>query len=267
MRFLLQLGLVLIMITSFLVSGMTLSYEQSSKTYHCTASQPCDYLVCGDHICAPGEFAQLKATISQAQRGNQTSSVPMNMTGGNMTSGNMTTSQSTGTVIGGKMTYEDVASDGTIVIVRSAHPISGQPLNLGIGFFGANRNAIPNQNYAITITQDNSTVLSKSNGYASSGIDLLTTFPLSSSDPINLQVTLNGIGPSTADPSTWTGVKGETLTFSQGPEDLPGTDLTTQTSTATNTVPEFGTAASIVLAIAVLSIIVFVAKTRTIPRI
>jgi predicted secreted protein with PEFG-CTERM motif len=175
-----------------------------------------------------------------------------------------------------------VASDGTIVIVRTSHPITGQSLNLGIAFFGSNRNAIPNQNYAITITQDNSIVLSKSNAYASSGIDTLTTFRLPSSDPINMQVTLNGIGPSTADPSTWTGVKGEVLTFSQGPQGTTNMTSTTSTTNMTTTtpttnmtapastnatVPEFGSAASIVLATAILSIILFASKTRVIPRI
>jgi len=40
----------------------------------------------------------------------------------------------------------------------------------------------------------------------------------------------------------------------------------TSTSTANSTVPEFGPVASIVLAIAVMSMIVFVAKTRAIPK-
>ena len=119
-------------------------------------------------------------------------------------------------------------------------------------------------------------MLSNSNAHTNTGIDTLTTFRLPSSDPLNIQVTLNGIGPSTADPSTWTGVKGEVLSFSQGPQGMTNMTSTTtnMTSTATNmtttstnaTVPEFGSAASVVLVIAVLSIIVFAAKTRVIPR-
>lgn len=269
MKLLPILGLVIFLVTSFLVSDMTSASAQSSKTYHCTSANPCNYQVCGDHICAPGEFAQMKTQNNQAQMGNKTSVTSMNMTGGNMT----TTSQSTGTIIGGKVSYEDIASDGTIVVVRTGHPITGQPLNLWVGFFGSNRNAIPNQNYAITVTQDNGTVLSKSNAYASSGIDSLITFPLSSSDPINIQVTLNGVGPSTADPSTWTGVKGEVLPFSEGPIATTTTNMTATTSNMTETtpasnnatVPEFGPVASIVLAIALISVVVIATK-RVIPR-
>jgi len=44
------------------------------------------------------------------------------------------------------------------------------------------------------------------------------------------------------------------------------TTTTNDTSTANSTVPEFGPVASIVLAIAVMSMIVFVAKTRAIPK-
>ncbi len=78
-----------------------------------------------------------------------------------------------------------------------------------------------------------------------------------------MQVTLNGIGSSTADPSTWTGVKGEVLTFSQGPQ---GTTNMTVPASTNATVQEFGSSASIVLVISVLSIMVFAAKTRVILR-
>jgi len=270
MKFLLMLGLVIVLVTSFLVSNMTSASAQSAKTYGCTYNNPCNYQVCGDHICAPGEFAQMKAQNNQAQMGNKTSVTPQNIT-----SGNMATGPSTSTIIAGVATYEDVASDGTTVIVRTSHPISGQPLNLGIGFFGSNRNAIANQNYAITITQDNSIVLSKSNANSNSGIDSLTTTPLSSSDPINIQVTLNGVGPSTADPSTWTGVKGEVLPFSEGQLETVTTsnmtattpNMTATTPTSNNAaVPEFGPVASVVLAIAVISVVVIATKTRVIPR-
>jgi hypothetical protein len=269
MKFLLILGLAIVLVTSFLVTDLTSASAQSAKTYHCTYNNPCNYQVCGDHICAPGEFAQMKAQNNQAQMGNKTSVTPQVIT-----SGNMATGPSTSTIIAGVATYEDVASDGTTVIVRTSHQISGQPMSLGIGFFGSNRNAIANQNYAITITQDNSIVLSKSNANANSGIDSLTTTPLSSSDPINIQVTLNGVGPSTADPSTWTGVKGEVLTFSEGQLETATTNMTATTSNMTVTtptsnnaaVPEFGPVASAVLAIAVISVVVIATKTRVIPR-
>ena len=81
-------------------------------------------------------------------------------------------------------------------------------------------------------------------------------------------VTLNGVGPTTADPSTWTGVKGEVLGFSQVTDvktpTMPMSNMTMPQQNAT--VPEFGSVASIVLAIAVLSVVVFAVKTRIIPK-
>jgi len=258
MRFLLLLGLAMVLSMSFIISYTPTVL--AAVTNHCTSSNPCDFQVCGDHICAPGEFDKLRAQVSAAQRGSTESS--------NMTSGNMTTNQSTGTVIGGVVSYVDRASDGTVVLIRAAHPISGQPLSLGIGFFTTNNNAISNQNYAITVTQDNAIVFSNSNAHTDSGINTMTTLPLSSSNPISIEVTLNGIGPATADSSTWVGVKGEALDFLQGPAETT-TAAPVETTTAEpleNAVPEFGPVASIVLAIAILSVVVFAAKTRTIPR-
>ena len=178
----------------------------------------------------------------------------------------------TGNVIGGKIGYKAQASDGTTVLVITTAPISGQPLVLGIGFQDSNGNFVKHQNYAITVTQDNNTVLSVPNGHTHTGTDTQTTQPLSSTDQISIQLTLNGVGLPTADPSTWTGVKGEVLTFSQvgsttpAPSNQAGIPLGPPYAAGNATVPEFGPVASIVLAIAVLSVVVFAAKTRVIPK-
>lgn len=244
--------MVIVLSTSLIISNVTAAIPQTSR--HCTSTYPCNYKVCGDHICASGEYDQLRTKVIEAQKGGSTA--PSNMTLANMT----TTIPLSGTVKAGVVSYIDQASDGTIVLVRTSHPTSGQPLPLGIGFFTADRNyAIQHQNYAITVIQDNVTVFSHLQGYTQTGYDTLTT-TLSSSDPIRVEVTLNGVGLPSADPSTWTGVKGEVLDFLQGPEDII-TAAPVQTP-----VPEFGPVASIVLAIAVLSIVLFTAKTRTIPR-
>ncbi len=252
MKYLLQLLLAAILITSFLISETA----SAQTPRHCTSTTPCDYMVCGDHICSTGEFQAQKDAMLAAQRGNYTIT-PWT----NMTSGNMTMTQSAGTVYASIVSYEDVASDGTIVIVRTTHPIAGQPLALGIGFFHGNGDAIRNQNYAITIAQSSDVVLSNSQGYAASGMETLTTHPMySSTIPLSIQVTLRGVGASSADPSTWIGVKGETLNFAQPPiseSKITISNMTTITTVVNAPVPEFGPVALIVLAIAVLSIIVF----------
>ena len=189
----------------------------------------------------------------------------------------------TGSIIGGKIGYKAQASDGTTVLVITAAPISGQPLVLGIGFKDSTGNFVKHQNYAITVTQDNNTVLSVPYGHTHTGTDTQTTSRLSSTDQISIQVTLNGVGLPTADPSTWTGVKGEVLSFSQVTPTTPAVPMSNMTNATAPgnqsgiplgppyaagnaTVPEFGPVASIVLAIAVLSVVVFAAKTRVIPR-
>jgi predicted secreted protein with PEFG-CTERM motif len=166
--------------------------------------------------------------------------------GGAATSSTTTSSTATGGMSGMAMLTAK-ASDGTTITISTSGTTSGQPLTLAISFTDANGNKIHHQNYAINVTQNGNNVLSNSAGHTHTGDDTQTSANLSSSDPVDVQITLNGIGLPTADPSTWTGVKGETLSF-------------------THIVPEFGPVASIVLAIAVLSIVVFAAKTRVIPR-
>jgi hypothetical protein len=162
------------------------------------------------------------------------------------TTGSNTTGTSGGT--NGMTMLTATASDGTTVTVNTAGPVNGQPLSLTISFADASGNKIHHQNYAITATQDGNTILSNSAGHTHTGDDTQTSSTnLSSADPVDIQITLNGIGLPTVDPTTWTGVKGEVLIF-------------------THIVPEFGPVASIVLAIAVMSMVVFVAKTRGIPK-
>jgi predicted secreted protein with PEFG-CTERM motif len=163
------------------------------------------------------------------------------------------TIDSAGNIIDIQTEYTAKASDGTSVVITTTSFTTGQPLVLGIKFNDTNGNFVKHQNYAITVMQDNNTILSNPHGHTHTGMDIQVTQPLSSTDQINIQMTLLGVGLPTNDPSTWTGVKGEVLSFSQ--------------TTSTNaTVPEFGPVASIVLAIAVLSVVVFAAKTRVIPR-
>ncbi len=149
---------------------------------------------------------------------------------------------------GGMTTLTAKASDGTTVAISTSGPVNGQPLSIAISFMDASGNKIHHQNYAISVIQDGNNVLSNSAGHTHTGDDTQTSSTnLSSADPIDVQITLNGIGLPTVDPATWTGVKGETLSF-------------------THIVPEFGPVASIILAIAVMSMVVFVAKTRGIPK-
>lgn len=225
------------------------AFGQSTISHHCTASQPC-VDICGDHVCAPGELAQLKAKAAQPPVTNAT------------TPSTSVAIPSTGVNIGGVVSYMDVASDGTAVVVRTGHPLSGQPLAIGLAFKDANENFVQHQNYAITVTQDNNVVFSNPAGHTHSGTDSVTTVALSSNDPVNITVTLNGVGLPTADPSTWTGVKGEVLVFSQvldikTPAPVENMTNSTTSAPAVNaTVPEFGPIVGMIIVISVISSIV-----------
>ena len=238
---------------------MTASAQSVLPGRHCTSSQPC-VQICGDHVCAPGELAQMKMQSTQTQRAINT----------NGTSTSTMSAPSTGVIIGGKISYMDQASDGSAVIVRTGHPISGQPLAIIVGFKDVNDNFVQHQNYAITVSQDGNTVLSNPNGHTHTGTDTQTTSALSSGNPVDITLTLNGIGLPTSDPSTWTGVKGEVFNFTHVTDvanaTAPMSNMTTTAPADNATVPEFGPVASIVLAIAVLSMVVFAAKTRIIPK-
>ena len=170
---------------------------------------------------APGAAPGSNQTVTPSTPNNRSSTI---------------TPGTTGSVVGGIMAYMAKASDGTVVVVRAAHPISGQPLALGIAFKGNTGNFVQHQNYAMNVTQNNATVLSVSTGHTHTGTDTQTTFALTSSNPITIHVTLNGVGLPTADPSTWTGVKGEVLSFGQAASDttmVPSSNMTTTTSTPT----------------------------------
>jgi hypothetical protein len=249
------LGLLIISIVLCVTPEIAImsAFAQSTISRHCTASQPC-VDICGDHVCAPGELAQLKAKAAQASVNNTAT-----------TSVSTVTIPSTGVNIGGVVSYMDVASDGTAVVVRAGHPLSGQPLAIGLAFKDANENFVQHQNYAITVTQDNNVVFSNQVGHTHTGTDSITTVALSSNDPVNISVTLNGVGLPTADPSTWTGVKGEVLVFSQVLDVKTPTPIvqvenmtnsTTSVSTENAAVPEFGPIVGMIIMISIFGSIV-----------
>ena len=151
---------------------------------------------------------------------------------------------------GGAMTMvQGMSTDGSTQVTINttpAAPVSGQPLSIALTFKNANGNPIKHQNYAITVTQDGNSVLSNTTGHTHTGNDMQMTSNLEYAKPVDITVTLNGVGLPGTDPSTWTGPKGDVVSF--------------------HVVPEFGSIASIVLAIAVISIVVFTTKTRVILK-
>ena len=129
-------------------------------------------------------------------------------------------------------------SDGTKVSVWTSTPTAGEAMEISIEFEGAEH-----VNHDMMVTQNGKEVLNDKGAHHHDGKGMHKTGPLSSSDPVNITVTFQGYGVN--DPKT--GPIGEKVVFS-------------------NVVPEFGTIAMMILAVAIISIVAVTAKSRVIPR-
>ncbi|MCA9828580.1 MAG: PEFG-CTERM sorting domain-containing protein [Nitrosopumilus sp.] len=129
-------------------------------------------------------------------------------------------------------------SDGTKVSVWTSTPTAGEAMEISIEFEGAEH-----VNHDMMVTQNGKEVLNDKGAHHHDGKGMHKTAPLSSSDPVNITVTFQGYGVN--DPKT--GPIGEKVVFS-------------------NVVPEFGTIAMMILAVAIISIVAVTAKSRVIPR-
>ena len=135
-------------------------------------------------------------------------------------------------------TATGMLSDGTMVSIWTTEPTQGERMNISIEFKDAEH-----VNHDIMITQNDEQVLLDEAAHHHEGTGEHMTAPLASSDPVDITVTFQGYGID--DPKT--GPIGEQVVFS-------------------NIVPEFGTIAMMILAVAIISIVAITAKSRVIPR-
>jgi predicted secreted protein with PEFG-CTERM motif len=129
-------------------------------------------------------------------------------------------------------------SDGTKVSVWTSKPTKGEMMEINIEFEGAEH-----VNHDIKVTQNGNTVLDDKGAHHHDGKGAHMTKALSSSDPVDITVIFQGYGVD--EPKT--GPIGEKIVFSK-------------------VVPEFGTIAMMILAVAIISIVAVTAKSRVIPR-
>ncbi len=106
------------------------------------------------------------------------------------------------------------------------------------------KTGVEHVNYDIAITQNGVNVLNDEGAHSHDGRATHTTAALASADPVEITVTFNGFGLPGDEP---TGPVGEVATFM-------------------NVVPEFGTIAMMVLAVAIIGTVAVTAKSRVIPR-
>lgn len=138
------------------------------------------------------------------------------------------------------------SSDGSILVkVGSGKPTTGEELALTVEFEGTDATPIEHVNYDISATQDGAEVLNEAGRHTMSGMDEFTTAALSSDSPVDVQVTILGLGPE-GEEAGWTGPKGDVIKV--------------------QVVPEFGQVAAMVLAASIVSIVAVTAKSKVIPR-
>ena len=138
----------------------------------------------------------------------------------------------------GTATATGMLSDGTTVSIWTSTPTAGEAMEISIEFEDAEH-----VNHDMMVDQSGEEVLNDEGAHHHDGTGVHTTAPLSSSDPVDITITFQGYGVD--DPKT--GPIGEEVVFS-------------------NVVPEFGTIAMMILAVAIISIVAVTAKSRVVPR-
>ena len=137
---------------------------------------------------------------------------------------------------------EGMSSDGTITVnLEVMNPTEGKAMGIHAKFTDEQGNLIKNLNYDLTAVQNEHSVLEIDNNHSNAGIEEHWTDVLASGDPVNVEITLLGIGIPGQE-NDWTGPKGDIIMF--------------------NVVPEFGTIAMMILVISIISIIGISAKSK-----
>jgi hypothetical protein len=140
-----------------------------------------------------------------------------------------------------------VTPDGTVnVNVVATAPTKDEGMLIKLEFTGADDMPIQHVNYNIVATQDGTEVLSESEAHTHTGEAEHSTNALSSANPVDIQVTILGIGLPD-DKTNWSGPKDATVPV--------------------HVTPEFGPLVMAIFGIATVSIVGLVAKSKLIPKI
>jgi predicted secreted protein with PEFG-CTERM motif len=152
-----------------------------------------------------------------------------------------------GTIIVGappedKTTVTGISQDGNLrAEITASNPAADEVMSLEIKFRDSTGSVKKHANYDIIVSQNGMDVLSVMGAHEHEGTGMHSTAPLNSGDKVDIKVTVLGFGLPD-DQENWTGPKGEILMF--------------------NVVPEFGAIATMILAIAIISIIAVSAKSK-----
>ncbi|MGI0008341.1 MAG: hypothetical protein ACRD92_01830, partial [Nitrosopumilaceae archaeon] len=118
-----------------------------------------------------------------------------------------------------KETYVSAMSaDGSVRIdIESGIPAAGEEITISVTFTDADENAIKHINYDITAMQDGTEVLSESGMHKHSGDAMHVTNALTSDSPVDVQVTILGIGLP-GEEAKWSGPIGDVVSLQVVPE-------------------------------------------------
>jgi predicted secreted protein with PEFG-CTERM motif len=140
----------------------------------------------------------------------------------------------------GDATTTGMLSDGTKVSIWTSTVTANEMMEIFIEFEGKEH-----VNHDIMVTQQGGEYMNDEGAHHHDGKGAHVTAPLSSSNPVDITITFQGYGNVPLEERT--GPVGEQVVFS-------------------NVVPEFGTIAMMILAVAIISIVAVTAKSRVVPR-
>jgi len=140
----------------------------------------------------------------------------------------------------GDATSTGMLSDGTKVSIWASTPTANEMMEIFIQFEGKEH-----VNHDMMVTQQGGEYMNDEGAHHHDGKGAHVTAPLSSSNPVDITITFQGYGNVPLEERT--GPIGEEVVFS-------------------NVVPEFGTVAMMILAVAIISIVAVTAKSRVVPR-
>lgn len=141
---------------------------------------------------------------------------------------------------------KSTSSDGSVnVDLITTAPSKDEAMDLTIKFTDSDGNLIEHVNYDIIAKQGDTEILNESGAHTHTGQDSHSTEVAISSDPVDFEVKLLGIGLPD-DQANWSGPKDDVIPI--------------------HVTPEFGSVAMIILGVAIVGIVGFSAKSKIIPK-
>jgi len=144
--------------------------------------------------------------------------------------------------VGSMIKTETVSSDGSVwIFLTITEPVKGERMGINLAFTDENGKRLEHVNYDIIVTQNDKVILSETMVHQHVGVGNHLSSEQLSNENVNVQITLQGLGLA----PPFTGPQGEVI-------NIMGTFV----------IPEFGAITTVILVIAVTTLIVMSAKNK-----